>query len=358
MKKINLYIIDSDEIVRQRVMDAIANDPEISIAESESLGDIKATLENLNSENPDALILGINEKNSDEMELFIEIRAACPYLPVMVMTPHNREGAEVALHTLKKGAVEYFPKTSTLSNSILPVEYFEKRVKPVIKVVPRLNRAVLLSANQFEDSINKIEPIPGEFFSGSFSRMEMVVIAGCLGGVASLYLLLAGLPGNLPVPVIVVQHAPDILTDVLADDLDKITELNVVEAKDGDALLPGQVYISPGDHHVTVRRSNHEMIISLNQNRMVQGFRPSIDVLMKSVRKQYGNRVLSVFLSGGGNDGIDGANIIDVIGGQIIIQNKQTSLLSDLTWKLEMMGLNEGSYPIERLAHEISRRLI
>ena len=358
MKKIHLYIIDSDETVRQRVLDATAADPEITIAESEGPGNTDTTLEKLKSEKPDALLLGINEKFSAEMDLLITIRENLPYLPIMVMASHNREGAEIALSALKKGAVEYFPKTSPLSSAILPVEYFETRVRPVIKAVPRLNRAVLLSSNHLEDAVNKITPIPGEFFSNSFSRMELVVIAGCLGGVASLYLLLAGLPGNLPVPVIVVQHAPDMLTNVLATDLDKITALNVVEAKDGDKLLPGYVYIAPGDQHVTVRKSNQKMVISLNRNNFVKGFRPSIDVLMKSVRKQYGNRVLSVFLSGGGNDGIDGANVVDVIGGQIIIQNKQTSLLSDLTWKLEMMGLNEGSYPIERLAHEISRRLI
>ncbi|TVR16835.1 MAG: response regulator [Balneolaceae bacterium] len=358
MKKIKLFIIDSDETVRNRLHDAINPDPEIKLIACEHADDVQTAIDKLNTAKPDALILGINEKNSAEMDIFQKAREQFPYLPVMVMTPNNRDGAEIALITLKKGAAEYFPKTSPFSGIILPIDYFENRVRPVIKVVPRLNRTVLLNTNYLENAIQKTEPIPAEFFTNSFNRMDMVVIAGCLGGVASLYRLLAGLPGTLPVPVIVVQHAANMLTEVLAEDLDKITDLNVKEAQEGDALLPGCVYIAPGDHHITVRKKNQEMVIMLNQSSYVKGFRPSIDVLMKSVRKQYGNRTLSVFLSGGGNDGIDGANIIDVIGGQIIIQNKQTSLLSDLTWKLEMMGLNEGSYPIERLAHEISRRLI
>ena len=358
MKIINLYIIDSDINIRQRLLDATANDTSIAISAEERPDDPKSVLQDLKETGADALILGINEKDSLEMQIFKEVRNQLPYLPVMVMTPHNRQGAEIALTALKNGAVEYFPKTSPLSNAVLPVEYFEKRVVPVIKIIPRLNRNILLTTGYIDDAAKKINPIPSDFFENSFSKMDLLVIAGCLGGIASLYLLLSGLPGSLPVPVIVVQHIPDMLTEVLAADLNKFTGLNVKEAEEGEELLAGHVYISPGDYHITVRRFDQKRVISLNQSGKIKGFRPSIDVLMKSVRKQYGNRVLSVYLSGGGNDGIDGANIIDVIGGQIIIQNKQTSLLSDLTWKLEMMGLNEGSYPVERLAHEISKRLI
>jgi len=357
MKMINIFVAEPNLYVREKLEKAINQTDGLSLINSKSTEHIEEVWKEIVESEPDLLILGIDYNDSDEMNLFLRVRQQQEYLPIIVLTPHNKSGAVAAIQALKNGAVEYFPKTTRFSNSVRTLEFFQNRVIPVIKAVPRLNRTVLLTRNFLDTKMKYTDPIPADFFKTSMSRMDLLVIAGCLGGVAPLYILLSQLPKNLPVPVIILQHIEELYSEVLAEDLNKYTELEVKEAKEGDVLQNGIAYLAPGNYHIQIKKSDGVNKILLSQQSDVAGFRPAIDVLLDSVAKQYGPNTLTVFLSGGGGDGTDGAKVIDIIGGQIIVQNKQTSLLSDFNWNLQVHGIHEGSYPIERLAHEISNRL-
>lgn len=357
MKTINIFIAEPNFYVRDKLEKAINQTDGLSLIHSADTEHIAKVEKKIVESEPDLLILGIDYIDSEEMKLFYRIRQRLEYLPVIILTPHNTSGAEAAINALKHGAVEYFPKTTRFSNSIQTLDFFQNRVIPVIEAVPRLNRTVLLTRDFLDKKIKSTDPIPADFFNTSMSRMELLILAGCLGGIAPLYILLSQLPKNLPVPVIILQHIDELFSAVLAEDLNRYTELEVKEAKEGDLLQNGIAYLAPGNFHVQVKKVDGVNKIILNQHSDVAGFRPSIDILLNSVAKQYGSNTLTVFLSGGGGDGTEGAKVIDIIGGQIIVQNKQTSLLSDFNWNLQVHGIHEGAYPIERLAHEISNRL-
>jgi len=357
MKTISVIIAEPDRFIRNQLTEAASDTEAVELKACLDTSDINHTREQILSIEPDVLVLGINHVESEEMELFNELRITHSQIPILVLSNHDKEGAKAAIAALKKGAVEYFPKTKAHSKVIRNLDYFKKRVIPVIKVTPRLNKAILLSPDYIEKKINSIQPISPSLFETSLSRMELLVIAGCLGGIPSLYILLSGLPNNLPVPVIVLQHIEEIYSEVLAEDLNRYTELEVKEAKDGDKLTPGTVFIAPGDFHLQTKKTGDGSYLLLNQQPQVEGFRPSIDLLLESVASHFGPRNLTVILSGGGNDGIEGAKVIDIIGGQVIVQNKYSSLLSDISWKVGVHGIHEGSYPVDRLAHEISHRL-
>ncbi len=357
MKRINIFVAEPNLHVRKRLEEAICKTDGLSLTHSTSTEQIEKVEEEIVISEPDLLILGIDHIDSEEMKLFHRIRQQLEYMPIIVLTPHSTSGAVAAIDALKNGAVEYFPKTSRFSNSVRTIDFFQNRIIPIIKAVPRLNRTVLLTRNILDKKIKSTDPIPANFFKTSMSQMDLLVIAGCLGGIAPLYILLSQLPKNLPVPVIILQHIEDLYSEVLAEDLNRYTELEVKEAKDGDVLKNGIAYLAPGNHHIQVKKSEGVNKIILNQLADVAGFRPSIDLLLDSVARQFGSNTLTVFLSGGGGDGTEGAKVIDIIGGQIIVQNKQTSLLSDFNWNLQVHGIHEGAYPIERLAHEIGNRL-
>lgn len=357
MKIIKIFIAESNLLVRDRLAEGIGQADDLFLIHSTDTEDIVSVQKQIVDSEPDVLILGIDQVNSAEMNLFLQIRQQLEVLPVIVLTPHNKSGAIAAINALKNGAVEYFPKTMLDSNIVRTFDFFRNRVIPIIKAVPRLNRTVLLSRNFLDEKINSTNPIPADFFKTSMSRMQLLVITGCLGGVASLYVLLSKLPKNFPVPVIILQHIEEVYSEVLAEDLNNYTELEVKEAKEGDMIQNGIAYLAPGNFHMKVQKCLAGNRITLNQHSDVAGFRPSINVLLDSVAKQYGPNTLTVFLSGGGGDGTEGAKVIDVIGGQIIVQNNSTSLLSDFNWNLYVHGIHEGSYPIERLAHEISNRV-
>ncbi|TVR15275.1 MAG: response regulator [Balneolaceae bacterium] len=358
MKNINALVIEPSKTVRKRLEAAIAETPDIALLGSTGLKngtDLKAKI---TESPPDVLLLGIDSKDSDEMEMFGYMRKNHSGIPILIMTHHNRNGAEIAISTLKKGAVEFFPKSSILSGAILDSNFFKNRVIPVIKAVPRLNRNILLNKQYFDNFVDSTDPISSDYFKDSQPKIKLLSIVGCLGGVAPLYLLLSSLPNNLPVPVIVVQHMVEIYSEVLVEDLNRYASLTVKQAEDGEEIKPGSVYVAPGNYHVVTRRLKGKPVLKLDQRPKVAGFRPSIDIFLKSSTNLFGNKTLTVYLSGGGLDGIEGAKSMDFVGGQVIVQNRNTSLLSDISWKVESLGINEGAYPLERLAHEICKRLI
>ncbi len=357
MENVNVLLIDPNQTLVNNLADIIDNDKDLILSGAFTTDQVKEIDHLISERSPNAIVLGIDNPESKEMDFLYHLRRDHPRIPVLVMTTHSEIGAVTALSALKKGAVEYIVKTTTLSGTILPDEHFKGRLIPVLKAVPRLNRNLLVRGSFSDKAIKPVPTIPTDFFKDAENRIKLLVIAGCLGGVPSLYMLLASLPESLPVPVIVVQHMPDIYTSVLAKQLNEISGLQVVETTNGIELKPGTVYITPGKYHASTRTIIGKKVITLHHGPKIHGFRPSIDVLLQSTQNTYQGNVLAVYLSGGGNDGIDGAKIIDFSGGHIIVQNKNSSLLADLPWKIESLGLHEGSYPIERLGHEISKKI-
>lgn len=357
MKTIKTFIAESDVYVRKQLETAINQTDDVDLANTTDTADIEKVEQAIVDHKPDLLLLGIDHPDSEEMKLFYRIRTRLTYLPVIVFVPHNKLGAFAAIDAVKHGAVEYFPKTTAFSDRVRTLDFFQKRVIPVIKATPRLNRTVLLTRDYLDNKLNSSDPIPADFFTTTMSQMGLLVIVGCLGGIAPLYILLSKLPKNLPVPIIVLQHIEEVFSDVLAGDLNGYTQLEVKEANEGDLLHNGVAYLAPGNFHLQIQKKDGINSITLNQQSDIAGFRPSIDMLLDSVARQFGPNSLTVFLSGGGGDGTEGAKVVDITGGQIIVQNKQSSLLSDFNWNLHVHGINEGSYPVERLAHEIGNRI-
>jgi len=356
MKSLRIYLTEPDKTIRNRLSAIIDQEPDLTMSSSFTITDVDQARDNIVNTSPDVLLMGINSHDSKEMQLFTLLRKELPQLPVLVLTKHTSEGAKIALESLKRGAVEYFPKTTTLTGSVQTASFFKERLLPVIRVVPRLNRNILISGYGIDKMVmakkaGVHKTIPPE------RQHHLLVIAGCLGGIPALYILLSSLPDDIRVPVVVVQHMPEIYSKELAKDLNRILPHEVQEAEEGCELKPGRVLISPGNVHSTIRKNSTGNVIALNKSEKVKGFRPSIDLFLSSAATIFGDRILTVYLSGGGKDGIDGAKVIDIVGGQIIIQNRYTSLLSDLPSNIQLSGIHEGSYPIERLGQEITRRL-
>lgn len=358
MDTIHTLLIERDDTFRTMLLDLISGVDGIKAEETSETDFEHKIARKIDSFNPSAVLLGINALHSVEMRLFDQIRKADPYLPIIVMPRLDREGADVALTALKKGAVEYITKTRNRTGTLQTKEHIAARLIPVIKAVPRLNRLVLGSAGDVDTAITEIKRVSSDYFDRQANPMKLLVVVGCLGGVPALYLLLSSLPENLPVPVVVVQHMPKIYTGVFAEDLNRAAGLTVQEAEEGTELEAGQVYIAPGGYHAIVKSDQNRNYISLYRGQKVKGFRPSIDVFLRSVRNVYGNRALVTYLSGGGSDGVGGAEMIDIAGGRILVQNKSTSLLWDLPLKINIRGIDEGEYPLDRMGHEITRRLI
>ena len=158
-------------------------------------------------------------------------------------------------------------------------------------------------------------PFPGAAF-------DVVAMAASAGGIAALGRVLADLPPDFPAAIVVVQHLDPRHRSLMADILRRRTELAVVQASEGDRVVPGTVFVAPPDRHLLV---NSDGTLSLTQSELVHFVRPSADLLFESVAASYKDRAIAVVLTGTGSDGSMGIGAIKKMGGTVIAQDEHSA---------------------------------
>jgi two-component system chemotaxis response regulator CheB len=151
---------------------------------------------------------------------------------------------------------------------------------------------------------------------------------------------------------------PPIFTRLLAERLAERSSIPVEEGRAGANLLPGHAWIAPGNFHMKVIRTGMEWRLNLNQGPQENSCRPSVDVLFRSVALAYGAHVLGVVMTGMGSDGLLGAQDVRNAGGEVIIQDEASSVVWGMPGLVHASGLASASYPVDRLAEEITRRVL
>lgn len=178
----------------------------------------------------------------------------------------------------------------------------------------------------------------------------VVALAASAGGLDALGQVLSNLPGDLPVPVLAVQHLDPRHDSQLAAILGRRTALSVVVARDGEAPAPGTVYLAPPNHHLVV---TPEGLLALSQSPAVHFVRPSADRLFESLAARAGVRVLAVVLSGSGRDGADGVRAVRGAGGAVIAQ--AGARFSGMPQAAAATGCVDRMLPLGEIGDEIVR---
>jgi len=191
-------------------------------------------------------------------------------------------------------------------------------------------------------------------------KQFIVVIGSSTGGTRGIEMILESLPKDFSASILIVQHMPETFTPLFADRLDRLSQLPVTEAKAGEEIRPGAVYLAPGNYHMEVDLKglqNLDQKIIVVQGPNVRGFRPSIDVLMKSVAHIYKNRTIGVLLSGMGVDGVEGITAIHQSGGITIAQDERTSAVFGMAKRAIERGSIDKVLPIDEIASEIMKQV-
>jgi two-component system, chemotaxis family, protein-glutamate methylesterase/glutaminase len=196
---------------------------------------------------------------------------------------------------------------------------------------------------------------PSAVTSG-FKRREIVVLGCSTGGPEALAVLLAQLPANFPVPIVIVQHMPPNFTRMLAERLDKACPLRVQEVSEPVTARPGEIWIAPGDSHIVLTSSAGR--IELNDGPEENNCRPSVDVLFRSAAEHYGRRAVAVILTGMGDDGCRGARQLVDAGAHLIAQDKETSVVWGMPGAVVRAGLAHSVVPLSRVSHEICEQFL
>ena len=168
--------------------------------------------------------------------------------------------------------------------------------------------------------------------------------------------LIRAIPGDFPVPIVIVQHMPAMFTKLLADRLNGLSPLQVREGINGQKLEKGQIWVAPGDYHMTVRRRGVDRILCLNQDPPENSCRPAVDVLFRSLAHCCGANVLAAVLTGMGCDGTRGSAEIRGAGGTVIAQDEATSVVWGMPGSVVAAGLANRVCALPDIPLEIQRR--
>ncbi|MEI6870760.1 MAG: chemotaxis response regulator protein-glutamate methylesterase [Verrucomicrobiota bacterium] len=200
---------------------------------------------------------------------------------------------------------------------------------------------------------------PGIFVPTSkrTSKVEAVIIGVSTGGPNALAVVLPALPRDLPVPVLVVQHMPPVFTKLVADRLNTQCPLSVSEAVAKEPVRFGKILIAPGDFHMVLEKEAGEVRVGLNQDPAVNFCRPAVDVMFHSAVATYGAGLLAVVLTGMGSDGAMGCQAVHEAGGQVIVQDAETSVVWGMPGAVFERGIAEAVLPLGGIANEIIRRV-
>ncbi|HWB07750.1 MAG TPA: CheB methylesterase domain-containing protein, partial [Pirellulales bacterium] len=186
---------------------------------------------------------------------------------------------------------------------------------------------------------------------------DLLVIGCSTGGPNALAALIPELPADLPVPVLIVQHMPPVFTRSLSERLDAKSEIAVKEAAPGDVVDVGHAYLAPGDYHLEVQRRSLRPVLQTHQGPPENSCRPAVDVLFRSAVQVYGAGVLGVVLTGMGQDGLRGCELIREAGGQVVVQDEATSVVWGMPGFVARAGLADRILPLDQIAGEIVRRV-
>lgn len=187
-------------------------------------------------------------------------------------------------------------------------------------------------------------------------KTRAVVISTSTGGPKALATVLAQLPGDFPLPILIMQHIPEGFAGQLADNLSARSRIPVRVGEEGALVRPGVAWLAPGDFHMAVRRDKAHVRVSLNRGPKVNNCRPAGDVLLESAVSVWRDSLLSVVLTGMGNDATQGCRLVRDAGGLVIAQDEATSVVWGMPGSVVREELAQLVLPLNDVAHVINRR--
>jgi len=347
--RVRVLVVDDAVVIRRLVGDLIEADPELELVGVAANGRI--ALQRITQLRPDVVTLDVEMPELDGIATLRELRRDHPTLPVIMFSTLTERGASATLDALALGASDYVTKPANVGGVTEALERVRQELIPKIKGLCA-RRTVPVSP-----SAAPLTPMraPRPRLAVAGGPVDAVVVASSTGGPNALTEVVGSLPGDLPVPVLVVQHMPPVFTRLLAERLDHVSALRVVEAGAGDAVVPGTVYLAPGDHHLTVRRRpGLGVVTALDQGAPESSCRPAADPLFRSAAEVWGGDVLAVVLTGMGSDGCRGADVLRGRGARVIAQDQETSVVWGMPGAVAEAGLADAVVGLPEIAAAIT----
>lgn len=337
MDKYGVLVVDDSAVMRKTIGSIIDASSHFYVVGKARNG-IDA-IEKIKRLKPSIVMLDIKMPELDGLGALKIIMKEIP-LPVVVMSNDPSDMVEA----LKLGAVDYVIKSNLIKqNNAEEIEQLYKRLVVIVK--DKLPKTIE----------EKEEIIPNKELKVRNLKKDIIIIGSSTGGPAALQKIITKFPPNFPVPILLIQHMPAGFTKPLADRFQNLCQLKVKEAEDNETLEPGTIYIAPaGIQTLLLQNEVGKYVVKLKSNTNVETlYKPSIDVTLLSISKKAKERLLTIILTGMGDDGLRGCKETKKFGGTIFAESEETCVVYGMPKVVFEEGLVDKQLPLPNIYDEI-----
>ncbi len=368
-KNLRVLVVDDTIVYRTALSDIIKEIPGVELVGVAHNG--KIALAKIELLKPDILTLDIEMPVMNGLEVLAEIQKNYPGIGAIMLSTLTADGSDMTMRALELGAFDFIlkPQSTSAADGKLEIKrnlqpmleaFAKSKIAPNLlskKILPSHQRPMLRPLGRGQTVAEIKAPTSGKTIASGVRRgkSEIVTIGISTGGPNALTQMLPRLPGDLGVPVVIVQHMPPVFTKSLASSLDKKCALTVKEAEEGEAIQANVVYIAPGGKQMKLAASadGKNRCIKLTNDPPENSCKPSVDYLFRSVGDYYVGRTTAVIMTGMGSDGTKGLAVLKEKGAHIIGQDEATCVVYGMPKAPADLGYIHVVAPLGKIADEI-----
>ena len=351
-----VVIVDDSAIIRGFLARMLESDPEIQVVETVANGQL--AIGAVTRSAPDVVVLDIEMPVMDGLTALPKLIEADPAIKVIMASTLTLRNADISIKALALGAADYIPKPSS-AGDISSGYDFKRELVAKVKALGAARRAAGPPGRTPRRALGT-KPAAGQPLSlyrdaqvilreAPAITPAVVAIGSSTGGPQALFQLLPGLVADLRQPLLITQHMPATFTTILAEHIRKLTNSPCAEAVDGEPLTGGKIYIAPGNFHMTVAVAEGRNVIRLNQDPPENFCRPAVDPMLRSLAQVFGRNVLTIILTGMGQDGLKGAADVVKAGGVVVAQDAATSVVWGMPGAVATAGICSAVLPLAEI---------
>jgi len=357
---VRVLIVDDSGFFRRRLTEMLNADPRLEVVGTANDG--AQAVEQVAKLRPDVVTMDIEMPVMDGIAATRRIMTVTP-TPILMFSSLTTDGAKATLDALDAGAVDYLPKKfedisrdqdeakRQLCERVYAIGSNKRAVhppRPVSTAAAPARPAPVTAAAR---------PMPSAMPAARRGQYRLVAIGTSTGGPVALQQVLTKLPGNFPLPLVLIQHMPGSFTPAFAQRLNQQCAIEVREAKDGDELQPGVALLAPGGKQMVLDQRAGRTTVRITESEPGQNYKPSVDVTFTSVARIFPGQALAVVLTGMGADGREGARLMKQGGSSVWAQDEASCVVYGMPAAIVDAGLADAVLPLSEIGTAISQRV-